>query len=147
MADTIREQIIQDLVESLQGGAFTTLAGMTVYRGQLLFQEQIEALPVICVFVASEEAATNEYGGSNCSMAIGFTALVEIGDANPGMLGEAVLGELITAAFRAWPEHATHMDYSGSDITIPDELGQKVLAVGITVSITYRFNFGDPYSN
>ena len=144
--DTIREQIIQDLVESLKGGTFTTLAGVTVWRGQLLFQEQIETLPVIVVFVASEEAATNEYGGSNCSMAVGLTALIAIGAADPSVLGESVLGELITAALRVRPEHATHMDYTGSDITIPDELGQKVLAVGITVSVNYRFNFGDPYT-
>jgi hypothetical protein len=147
MADTIREKIIQDLANSLKGGTFTALDGVTVWRGQLLFQEQLETLPVIVVFVADEEAATNEYGGSNCSMTVGLTALIEIFEANPGVLGETVLGELITAAFRAWPEHNDSMHYTGSDINVPEELGQKVLAVGITVTIDYHFNCGDPYTN
>lgn len=146
MADTIREQIIQDIVASVEGSSFTTLSGATVTRGQFFFQKTIDSLPAIVVFVEDEIGARNEYGAQNMSMEVVIDSLVEIGGNNVSELGEAVLGELVKAAFRAQSNDLEKMVYTGSQIYAPKDLGRTVLSVRITVGVDYVTDLGDPYT-
>lgn len=147
MADTIRETIIQAIVDSVDGYTFTALAGADVYRGRIRFQEQLEDLPLISVIPRQEEAGIGNYGQSLCTMEVVVGAIAAIGAANPSELAEAVHGELIKAAFRVAPADARKMAYAGGGIEqYPDELGQPLLAVSITLAVEYETDLGDPYT-
>ena len=147
MADTIREKIIQDVVASMTGATYTLLNGADIMRGRVLFQEEIESLPIITIIPREEEAEIGSYGQTVCFMPVKIGALAVIGALNPSELGEAIHGELITAAMRIETGHARKMAYIGGGVEqYPDQLGQPVIAVSVNVAFEYETDIGDPYN-
>lgn len=148
MADTLREKIIKHIVATLGDyGTFVAIPSPVVSRGQQLFDPDVDPLPVIAVLPGVEEAERTRYGTTHCTMPVDISCLISLGDNNPSELGEAVLGELITAALSSLPSDAEDMAYSSGGIeSYPDQMGQAVLSVGITINVQYETDTGDPYN-
>ena len=159
MSDTIRESIIQELVDLIEAYTFTAVSSPGVYRGRQVFDPDTEPPPIITVLPRSEENQNTDYGMHDLTMPVDIICLERMVDQNPSELGEAILGELIRCVFgyeAAGPTKvggmsATYADEvvyrSGGIDAYPDELGQQILHVGITIDIRYQTNAGDPYSN
>ena len=147
MADTIREQIIKAMVTQLESATFETLLGATIYRGQLLFQTEIEALPIVAVIPREEEAGVTQYGSAIMLMPVVVGAILAIEGENPSELAEAVHGELIAHAMGLSSALFQDMVYVGGGIEqYPDQLGQPLISVSITINIEYLADIGDPYN-
>ena len=148
MADTIREKIIKHVLATLAGYvSFVSIPSPGVSRGRQVFDPDVDPLPVIAVLPGIEEAARTRYGTTHCIMPIDISCLISLDENNPSELGEAVLGELITAALSSLPGDAEDLSYTGGGIgSYPDQLGQAVLSVGITIDVQYETDIGDPYN-
>lgn len=148
MADSRRELIIREIKTAMDSYSFVNLTGAAVVRGQINFDASIESLPQIAILPQPEEATRDDYGHSICIMPVDVSCLIELGDNNASELGEAVLGELIQAVLSISSAYADDVVYvSGGVADYPNQLGQKVLAVGITVAVEYRFDIGNPYQS
>lgn len=146
MADSRRELIIREIKAAMDGYSFADLAGASVVRGQINFDANIESLPQVAILPQPEDATRDDYGHSVCIMPVDISCLIELGDNNASELGEAVLGELIQAVLSINSAYADDVVYvNGGVADYPNRLGQKVLAVGITVAVEYRFDIGNPY--
>ena len=148
MADTLREKIIAEIMTALAGyGSFAAIPSPVFSRGRQLFDPDCDPLPVVAVLPGVEEAERTRYGTTHCTMPVDISCLISIGDNNPSELGEAVLGELIAAALSSLPSDAEDMAYSSGGIeSYPDQMGQAVLSVGITINVQYETDNGDPYN-
>jgi hypothetical protein len=149
MADTIREKLIKALKTRLEGYlSFVTLSGATVYRGLLRFQETIEDLPVISIVPREEVGELQAYGESDNAMEINIYAVVALGTANPSELAEAVFGELLKAVFSGGDLTGSKafIYTGGGPESYPDELGQPVMTIKVSVAVGYATDHGDPYN-
>lgn len=162
MADTIREKIIDELADLYDAFAFSAITNPAVYRGRQVFDSDTEPPPLITILPRVEQNEASDYGMHEMTMPVDVICLARMGTSNPSTLGEAILGELIKCAFgmqglvagkvvKVGGMTTTYMDsmrYSSGGIdAYPDELGQQILHVGITVDIRYQTNAGNPYSN
>ena len=117
------------------------------FRGQELFDPDVDPLPVITVMPGVEEAERSRYGSTLCTMPVDISCLISFGENNPSELGEAVLGELITATLSSLPADAEDMEYAGGGILeYPDQMGQRTLTAGIVINVKYETDIGDPYN-
>lgn len=160
---TIRRKIIQELYELFDEYLFESITDPVCYRGRQVFDIETETPPLITILPRIEEAQVNEYAMQECRMPVDVICLARIGTENPSDLGEAILGELISCTFGKETEgvdgdpekhggltdtYADMVTYRTGGIDMyPDELGQQILHVGITVVIRYQTNIGNPYSN
>lgn len=158
----IRELIIRELKELFEAYTFESIASPTIYRGRQIFDPDSEPPPLITILPRVEES-TREYGMAENAMPIDIICLARMGTQNPSELGEAILGELLLCVFGKNEPDAdgdpvkvggmtdTYVDdvsyRSGGIDAYPDEAGQSILHVGITVIIKYTTNLGDPYSH
>ena len=148
MADTIRETIISAVVGGLTGYAsFSALGSPSVYRGKLFFDNDDDPPPVITVVPRPESSEQAQYGGDKKTMSIDFTAIVPLGSANPSVVGESVLGELVLAVFSIEPTNVQNMIYrSGGVDEYPKSKREDFVQVGITVDFVYSTEIGNPYA-
>ena len=148
MADTIREKIIAAMTSTLKNySEYTTISSPDVHRGRIIFDPDVDPLPLISVVPRVESAEPTTYQTTDCTMPVDVSCLVPVGESNPSELGEAVLGELIKAALSAVPSDAESIFYTGGGIDeYPDEMGQAVLTVGISLSVKYKTDTDDPYN-
>ncbi len=159
MSATIRESIIAELTDLLEDCAWTSVTAPSVHRGRQVFDPDTEPPPIITVLPRSEENQNTDYGMHDLTMRVDIICLERMSGQNPSELGEAILGEMIRSVFgyeAAGPTRVggmtdTHADQiiyrSGGIDAYPDELGQQILHVGISIDIRYQTNAGDPYSN
>jgi hypothetical protein len=163
MSYTIRDSAIRELVALLKAYAWTAVTSPDVYRGRQVFDPDTEPPPLITVLPRIEESFRNDYGMFENSMPVDLICLAAIGVQNPSELGEAILGEMILAVYGKEgtdaggdPEKSggmtnTYVDdvlyRSGGIDAYPDDIGQQILHVGITVVFKYTTNAGDPFSN
>lgn len=146
MADSIRELIIQEIAAEMGAYAFVNLSGVTVIRGRVNYDANIDSLPQISILPRPEEATRDDYGNSVCLMPVNIHCLVALEDYNASELGEAVLAEMIRSVMSIDSSNANDIAYvSGGVEDYPNQLGQKVLEVGIVVAVEYRFEIGNPY--
>jgi len=162
MEYTIREKIIKELYDLYDEFVFESISDPTLHRGRQIFDVNIEPPPIIAILPRIEEGIPADYGMQDLKMPVDIICLAQIGEENPSELGEAILGELIACAFGKETEGAdgrpekyggltdTYADSimyrTGGIDAYPDELGQQVLHVGITVDIRYQIKAGNPYS-
>lgn len=162
-AEPIRELIVRELVELFEAFTFESMDEPAVYRGRQIFDPESEPPPLVTILPRVEDSQRGEYGASEQAMRVDVIALVRMAGENPSELGERILSELILAAFGKAGEDAdgapekiggmsdTYADdvfyLSGGIDAYPDELGQQILHVGITIKIKYQTNIGDPFSN
>lgn len=148
MADTLREKIIGDIVNTLDSyAAFSAIGAPTVERGYEKYDPDVHHLPIIAVLPRPEDAERTQYGTTTCTMPVDIYCMIKIGNSNPSQLGEAVLGELIMAALSEIPADASDVAYVNGGIDeYLDQFGRSVLTVGITVQVTYETDIGDPYT-
>jgi len=158
MADTIRESIIADLAALFDAFSFASVTSPDVYRGRQVFDPDTETPPLITILPRPEEN-DNGYGDHKLTFSVDIICLERMAGQNPSELGEAILGEMIKCVFgyeTAGPTKVGGMTNTYADTVVyksggidsyPDELGQQILHVGITVEINYTTNAGDPYNN
>lgn len=96
MADTIREQIIcaymTRLADWTTARGFNHGCGANVFRAvQYVDQEDMPA----AVLLPQAEEVTQQYGQNHCEMMLKIEALAEIGDTNPSVIQEQLLGDVI----------------------------------------------------
>lgn len=162
MSDTIREKIIKELVDLVENFSFESIVSPDVYRGRLIFDPDSEPPPLVIVLPRPEDVSSEDYGMTTCVMPVDVICLARMGDSNPSELGEKILGELIAVCFGKQTSvdgqavrlggmsetYADEIHYrSGGIDAYPDQLDQQILHVGITISIKYQTNIGDPYTN
>ncbi len=164
MTDTIREKIIDELADLYTAFSFTSMTGTVgIYRGRSVFDADDDPPPLVTILPRVENNENSNYGMHEMTMPVDIICLAPLGSSNPSVLGEAVLGDLIKCAFgvqgvdkdgdiaKVGGMTTTYMDSmhyrSGGIDAYPDELGQEILRVGITVDIRYQTNAGNPYSN
>ena len=161
MEYTIREKIIRELYDLYDEFVFESITDPTLHRGRQIFDVNIEPPPIIAILPRIEEGIPADYGMQDLKMPVDIICLAQIGEENPSELGEAILGELIACAFGKETvgdlgplkygglstAYADSIMYrTGGIDAYPDELGQQVLHVGITVDIRYQTKAGNPYS-
>lgn len=150
MADTIRELIIQDLVTQLGNlntvNGYNTNVGQAVQRGLIPVDMTQQAA---AVFVQpGVEAAEQEYGDQVLSMPVQIDAVHSLGGNNASVLGEQVLGDLITCLIggRSNIGRIESMTYSSGGIEDYPTKEDQLLWVQMSIEITYVIVLGDPYS-
>jgi hypothetical protein len=162
-AEPIRELIVRELVELFEAYTFESMTTPAVYRGRQIFDPETEPPPLVTILPRVEDSQRSEYGLSEQAMRVDVIALARMAGENPSELGEQILAELVLCVFGKAGTDAdgdpeklggmsdTYADdvfyLSGGIDAYPDELGQQILHVGITVKIKYQTNIGDPFSN
>lgn len=141
MADTIRELILQDLASLL-----TSRHGASnVYRGRTQFD--YADLPCVTILPALE-TAERAYGEQQCTMPVTIHAVQVVGDNEPGVLAETILGNLINDIIggRSSISRIEDIRYTGGGVETWPEQDEQAITVQIDVEIQYSTNIGDPYS-
>ncbi len=140
MADTIRELIIQDIKTQLG-----TLSDYTVYRG--ITQYQNADLPVIALLPELEESS-REYGIQKSTATININAIQVMGDTNPSVLAEQMLGELIACIIggRANISNIEDIRYTGGGSEDYPDAEEQTIMVQCNIEVDYETLIGDPYS-
>ena len=161
MANTIRELIIAELTALFEAYPFEAIALPAVHRGRQVFDPDVDPPPLISILARQEESERIEYGIDRKTMRVDIICLEHIGTQNPSVLGEAILGELLACTFGqvseaggVWTKtggmtqtYADDVIYkSGGIDAYPDQAGQQILHVGITVTVIYQTKPGDPYN-
>lgn len=161
MAYTVRDQIIRELKALYEAYPFEAIGLPAVHRGRLIFDPETDPPPIVTILSRAEDSERTEYMADRRTMRVDVICLEKMGTQNPSELGEAILGELIACAFGVASEDAgvwtreggmtrTYADdviyKSGGIDAYPDELGQQILHVGITLSVVYQTPTGDPYN-
>lgn len=160
---TIRDKIIRELVETLESYTWESMEGPAVHKGRRIFDPTIDPPPLITVLPRQEENALDQYGDNSLAMVVDLVCMDRLAGQNPSELGEAILGEAVIAVFgkerlgndgkpekyggltTTWADSVYYR--TGGIDAYPDELGEEILKVGITIIITYQTNKGDPYNN
>lgn len=151
MADTIREQIISAYLTRLAdwrtAGGFNHDCGATVLRAIQHVDEK--DLPVCALFPKPEESATNQYGISEHQMPVRVEGLVAIGAANPSVIQEQMLGDLIkimTDPDVAVTSKIKSIQYTGGGPNGTPTGEDTSVAAYAEFTITYTTLKGNPYS-
>jgi len=142
MADSIREQIIQDIVTQLG-----TLSGYgDVHRGLIYFESG--DLPAIAV-LPGVETAEKKYGEQFCVMPVAVHAIQVIGSGNnPSVVGEVALADLIDNLIggRDNIDKVNNITYAGGGIEdYPDE-NEQAIVINVNIDVEYCTNLGDPFT-
>jgi hypothetical protein len=161
MDKTIREKIIYEITALFEGYTFVSITNPAVYRGWQVFDPDVKPPPLVALQPRVEECNRTDYGADERTMPVDIICLERIVDQNPSELGEAILGELIACVFgKAVEEDGAIIKLGGMSTDLaddvvyrtggidqyPDQLGEAILHVGITVSVRYTTLAGDPYN-
>lgn len=140
MAETIRELIIQDIKTQL-----AILSDYTVYRGITQFQN--EDLPVIAMWPEVEDSE-RQYGIQKATMPVNISAIKIVGDVNPSVLGEQMLGNLITCIVggRSNVSKIEDLRYTGGGVENYPEAEEQTIMVQCNIEVDYETLIGDPYN-
>jgi hypothetical protein len=161
---TIRAEIIQELFDLFEAFSFDAFGGTqpTIYRGVQRFDPDNDPPPLITILPKVEEAQRTDYGMDEMVMPVDIICLARLDTENPSDLGEDIKGELIACVFGKettvagspvksgglTTDYADDVRYrSGGIDQYPSDLDQPILHVGITITVRYQTNAGDPYSN
>lgn len=150
MADTIRERIIQAVATRseniLVSGGYNTDCGQHVFRIRKALDPDAD-LDAIVIWPDPEESSRS-YGVDTHVMPVRLQGIALFGDANPSVVSEKILGDLIKAmtASDATGGLAEDVEYTtgGSD-DYPDE-GETTVGCEATFKIKYKTLKGDPYT-
>jgi hypothetical protein len=137
MSDTIRERIIAAIAAKLTEirviYGYSSDAGQTVLRSAMDVASAL--LPAIVIFPKVENSS-REYGRQICTMPIEIKALELLAGSNSSVLGEIMLGDLITCIIgveytRSFTSGGTYQVLPGHTIT-----GATSHATGLVVAVT-----------
>ena len=150
MADTIRELIIQDLVTQLESltvaNGYNTSVGQIVQRGLIPVDMTQQAA---AVFVQpGVESAEREYGDQVLTMPVQIDAVHSLGSNNASVLGEQVLGDLLSCLIggRENIDRIESLVYSSGGTEDYPTKEDQLLWVQMSLEITYITVIGDPYT-
>jgi hypothetical protein len=150
MADTIRELIIQDLVTQLESltiaNGYNTSVGKIVQRGLIPVDMTQETAAVF--IQPGVESAEREYGDQVLTMPVQIDAVHSLGSNNASVLGEQVLGDLITCVIGGKSNigRIENLVYSSGGIEDYPTKEDQLLWVQMSLEITYITVIGDPYT-
>lgn len=141
--DTIREQIIQSLVEIIEnhtGGQYGT-----VYRGRTYFTPT--ELPAVSV-LPGVESSERQYGEQFNTMPMVVHVAQVIGDYNSSVLAEVILGDMIesTIGQRSQVSKINDLRYTGGGAEDYPDADEQTQIVVLNLEIEYTTNIGDPYN-
>lgn len=146
MADTIREQIVQDVITALAdvrtANGYNTECGQNVVRAQK--QIDPDDLPAAAVWPGIENV-TRKYGANIHVMQLRVEGIAAFGATNASVIAEQILGDLVKAMFRPSAKADDVKYVSGGTEEYPDP-ADKVVGVPANFEVTYRTVAGDPYS-
>lgn len=148
MANTVREEIIQELMTALQAFSFASVPGASFYRGRLTFNPVSEPPPIITVIPRPESVNPQPYGADNMSMPIDVFCIARMAASDSASsLGEAILGELVQCIYGGISDTWANMiQYTEGGIDdYPDELGEKIVTVFTRFDVEYETPKGNPY--
>lgn len=143
MADTVRENIIQGLVDQME--TLTSRGYGNVHRGRTYFE--YEDLPCMAI-LPGVETAERFYGEQQLTMPVVIHAIQVIGDKNVSELAETMLGSLIDAVIGNSSNISSINDIYYVEGGIEDYPGEEdqALSVRISIEVSYNTNIGDPYN-
>jgi hypothetical protein len=150
MADTIRELIIQDLVTQLESltiaNGYNTSVGKIVQRGLIPVDMTQETAAVF--IQPGVESAEREYGDQVLTMPVQIDAVHSLGSNNASVLGEQILGDLISCLIggRENIDRIESLTYSSGGIEDYPTKEDQLLWVQMSLEITYITVIGDPYT-
>jgi len=161
MADTIREQIIQDLkaqVEKINTeNGYNTNIGSLVVRGLALEEVTIEDTPAFSFLFPGAETTEKEMGVYLITMPVEIDAVHTLWTTdtdgnltsyNASVLGEQILGDLIQGVIgnRSSVIKADEIAYTGGGIEDYPGPEDQVLWVRTAFDVRFAITIGDPYS-
>jgi hypothetical protein len=156
MADTIREKIIKAAMAQL--AKIKTSAGYNYtmvepLRGKTSFDPA--HTPVSVVFAGTEENV-RQYGRENLTMLMRVESHMVFGDVNASVVQEKLLGDLrknLTDPADVWTKYGASSNYA-EDIGYAEggpaeqpEPSNTVTAVYVALTVKYKTDIGDPYTN
>ncbi len=149
MADTIRELILQDIVTQLgslnTANGYNTNCGQNVLRGTT--EIPLQDLPA-SVVLPGEESGAHEYGDQLLTMPLEIHGLHKRGDLNISVLGEQMLGDLISCLVGGQSNigYIDRLHYSGGGIEEYPGPEDQALSVRASIEVEYTTLIGDPYT-
>jgi hypothetical protein len=143
MADTIRESIIQDLVAQLE--TLTPSGYGYVYRGRTYFE--YADLPCISL-LPGVESSSRSYGEQQSTMPVTVHAIQVVGDNDPSVLAETILGVLIENIIggRSNISNIDDIRYTGGGVEDYPAEDEQAISVLVNLEVDYSTNLGDPYT-
>lgn len=164
MTDTIREQIISN-------GIMTVLAGTTVANGYntdigknvlRAIQPGVDDLPV-CVAWPGDEEVEQVFGKNKCVMPVrvegivkraeyGYSGMAYLGETNPSVAAEKILGDLIKCLTDPATIASTtnslgdSVKYTGGGPGEYPEPGSELAGAYVNIEISYKTLTGNPYA-
>jgi hypothetical protein len=153
MADTIREKIIKALVVQL--AEIKTTAGYNYtmvepLRGKTTFDPS--NTPVSVVFAGTEENV-RQYSKENLTMLMRVESHAIFGDVNASVVQEKLLGDLrknLTDPADTWGADVNadvEVGYAEGGPAEQPEPSNTVTAVYVALTVKYKTDIGDPYTN
>lgn len=157
MANTIREQIIDSIVDELEditvANGFNSDMGSNVKRAIRLIDK--DNLPAVAVFPLTED---NEPlpGKNNLTMSVRLEALAKFGSVNPSVMAEKLLGDLIKRMTNPTLNAVVGADIAGGlaekvqylegGVDDYPEAGKYTIGVYATFNVNYKTLIGNPYA-
>lgn len=136
---TCIEQILTHVDAVLTNYAWASISPKNVYRGIRFFDGGVDAVPFMAIVPRKAEATRPVYGVESSSMLVDISTVVRLTDDNPSEVGEAILGEMISAVFSNVPAGAHGFDYLGGGVDgYPDFTGD-LMTVGMTLAIAWDY--------
>lgn len=148
MADTIREQIIQAIATKMAAittaGGYNTNMGSHVSRAALYIPAA--DLPALSIIPKVEEAS-KVYGLQKHVMPVEIIGFDDQGTANPSVIAELMLGDIIKAFFAGTRSTLVEdLEYKGGGTEEYPQHPDTVTTVSALFHVTYFTIIGNPYS-
>lgn len=150
MPDTIREQIIQNVLTRLAvirtPNGYNSDVGLHPMRG--IRVPNANDIPGVFFVPGQETAIKDDYGSMTMEMSGALVCVAEKTVVDPSVIQEQMLGDMIknltdpSEVASTLTESITYTD--GGPAEIP-ESGDKFVAVGATFAIKYKTLIGNPY--
>ena len=149
MPDTIREQIIAACMT--RPAVWTTANGYAFDCGTSVFRAQktieTDDLPAVVIW-PQPETGESDYGHNICEMTLRVEAVAEIGDENPSVIQEQLLGDLKKCMLDPTVEISPFMDdvqYATGGPAEQPSPEDTTTAAFADLKITYTELIGNPY--
>lgn len=141
---TCIDQILTHIASVLTHYAWAAVIDPQVIRGGWRFDADVDQVPLVVIIPNKPEAARTAYGLESQRMRVDVSTVVRVGeDENPSERGEAILGEMIAAAFSNVPGGASAFEYQGGGVDQYPEFTVDLMTVGITIAVGWEVNPGN----
>ena len=141
---TCIEQILTHVDAVLTNYSWAAISPTNIYRGIQFFDGNLDSVPFLTIVPRKAEAGRPIYNVESSTMLIDISTIVRLVDDNPSQVGEAILGEMITAVFSNVPAGAQAFEYIGGGVDRYPSFNDDLMTVGMTLSIGWEVTQADP---